>query len=289
MSIKGVDIDSKLVSVIMPVYNTEKYLADAIESVLWQTYRNWELIIVDDASTDKSWTVLKRYAKQDPRIRIFKQIKRVGLSASLNFALKQAQGYYVARMDADDVSLPDRLSKQVAFLAVNPQVVAVGTQTELINDKGIRVGQKSYPISHADIYKRMLLSQAINASTLVTYTELLQEVGFDSRLFDSTSATLFKLIQKGFFANLPEILFQRRIHTSALCLRNPKFARLLDIKSRFKAIEKWGYKVTFRGSMAIACEFVAVSLMPEKWYKKFYHKVFFLPQSTRLSRLLRRI
>jgi glycosyltransferase involved in cell wall biosynthesis len=97
----------------MPVYNGSKHLSDAVDSILTQTYTNFEFLIIDDASTDNSFEILKSY--KDDRIRLIKNEKNIGLSASLNKGLNLALGKYIARMDQDDISLPNRLEKQIEY------------------------------------------------------------------------------------------------------------------------------------------------------------------------------
>ncbi|MBX3348220.1 MAG: glycosyltransferase family 2 protein [Nitrospira sp.] len=120
-----------LVSVLLPVYNAASYVQEAIESILRQTYRNFELIVVDDGSTDESGRVIQTIT--DPRIRVVHQPNR-GLSAALNRAIEMAQGVYLARQDADDLSLPQRLDRQVDFLEAHPAVGMVGTWAEVRTD-----------------------------------------------------------------------------------------------------------------------------------------------------------
>ena len=113
-----------LVSVVLPVYNGAKYLRDAIDSMLAQSYANFELIIIDDGSTDDSINIISAF--NDPRIRLYSQ-ENQGLAATLNRGITLAKGAYIARQDQDDVSLPNRLSKQAAFLETNPDYGMVGT------------------------------------------------------------------------------------------------------------------------------------------------------------------
>ena len=115
-------MDQKLISVIMSVYNGEKYLVQAIESILNQTYQNFEFIIIEDSSTDNSLDILEEYAKKDSRIKIIKKEKNIGIKGfieNLNLGISIAEGKYIARMDQDDVSLPERFQKQVDFLEKN--------------------------------------------------------------------------------------------------------------------------------------------------------------------------
>ncbi len=113
-------MNSLKVSVIMAVYNSEKSIHTAIESILNQTYKDFEFIIVDDGSSDNSYEIIKKYANNDTRIRLIKNDNNIGLTKSLNKAIKQAKGQIIARQDDDDISLPDRLSLQVKFLEKNP-------------------------------------------------------------------------------------------------------------------------------------------------------------------------
>src|SRR2546423_6687976 len=122
------------VSVLMPVYDVAKYLREAIDSILGQTFTDFEFIIIDDASTDRSAEIINSY--NDPRIRFIQNEKNVGLIATLNRGLDLAYGEYLARMDQDDVSLPERLAKQVAFMETASDVAASGTWARDIDDKG---------------------------------------------------------------------------------------------------------------------------------------------------------
>ena len=124
------------VSVVMCVHNGERYLYEALESVLNQTFEDFEFIIVDDASADNTPAILKEYAAQDGRIRLMRNAHNLGLTRSLNKALRLAKGEYIARQDADDISLPQRLEKQVEFLNSNSRTAVVGSWTEVIDEYG---------------------------------------------------------------------------------------------------------------------------------------------------------
>lgn len=133
----------------MSVYNGMPYLNDAVESILGQTFKNFEFIIVDDASSDKSWLYLK--SLKDKRIRLIKNKKNLGLALSLNRGLKAAKGDFIARMDADDVSLPQRFAEQVKFLINHPKVDIVGTWVKLIDEKGKIIGSVRKPAADVKI------------------------------------------------------------------------------------------------------------------------------------------
>lgn len=130
-------MDEPLVSIIMGVYNAETRVSDCIESVLNQTYKNWEFVICDDCSEDNTYQILKKYQQSDNRIKIIHNKKNMRLAASLNHCLKNVSGIYVARMDDDDIALPERVKKQVDFLNEHLDYDVVGTNAKIFDGKKI--------------------------------------------------------------------------------------------------------------------------------------------------------
>src|ERR1700719_557050 len=126
-------MSSPTVTVIMSVFNGEKFLSETIDSVLNQSFRDFEFVIVDDGSTDATADILSKYALCDGRIRVFRNEKK-GRAASLNLAISVANGRYVANTDADDLSMPGRLEEQLAFMEKNPEVGVLGGAFELVTD-----------------------------------------------------------------------------------------------------------------------------------------------------------
>lgn len=145
----GTDMNFPLVSIVLPVFNGEKTLAVAIRSILSQTYKNWELIIVDDGSSDGSVFIAKRF--DDKRIKVVINNRNMTLPVSLNIALDHSSGKYVARMDQDDVSFPTRLEKQVAFMETNPSVDLLGTGILYYQGEGVSYGVLPVKQTHEDI------------------------------------------------------------------------------------------------------------------------------------------
>ena len=129
-------MERPLISVLMPVYNSEKYLSQAIESILQQTYVNFEFLIFDDGSTDQSQDVISFYAAKDKRIKPFYNRENLGYVVHLNQGILISKGNFIARMDSDDISSPDRLYQQVHFLQKNPDTAVVGSSTLIINELG---------------------------------------------------------------------------------------------------------------------------------------------------------
>lgn len=155
-----------LVSVVMSVYNAEVYLSEAIESILTQTYKSFEFIIINDGSTDKSLEIIEKYAEKDNRIVLINRENR-GLPYSLNEGILLAKGKYIARMDADDISLPIRLEKQVSFMENNPEIGVCGTAV-LNFDTG-----SSWILSSTD---KMLKSELLFATVFAHPTVMMNKV-----------------------------------------------------------------------------------------------------------------
>jgi glycosyltransferase involved in cell wall biosynthesis len=141
------------VTVMMPVHNAQAYLREALDSVLAQTYSHWELVAVDDGSSDESRSLLEEYAAREPRIRVFHQPERLGIVAARNRALENAHpaSEYLAVLDADDVALPDRLAAQVAFLDSHTDHALIGGQTLIIDEHSEPRGLRRYPLEYAEI------------------------------------------------------------------------------------------------------------------------------------------
>jgi glycosyltransferase involved in cell wall biosynthesis len=149
-------IGAPLISVLMSVYNGEEYLAAAIESVLNQTFRDLEFIIINDGSTDNSGSILSSYASRDPRIRVVTNDLNIGLTLSLCKGLDMARGRYIARQDADDISLPGRFEKQVALLEDDPDCAMVGSAYERMDPGGRYLNVVSVPESPDEIRLTLL-------------------------------------------------------------------------------------------------------------------------------------
>lgn len=134
-------MERPLVSVIIGIYNTEKSLSQSIQSILDQTYTNWELIMCDDCSTDNTYEVAKEFASKYDNIKVIRNEENKRLAYSLNQCLKIAKGEYIARMDADDICVPTRFEKQVAFLSENPEYSVVGSAIIPFDENGERTAR----------------------------------------------------------------------------------------------------------------------------------------------------
>lgn len=266
---------NSLISILMPVYNAEDFLVEAIESIKKQTYKKWELIAVDDGSTDNSLNILKKFTKRDKRIKIFCFKKKQGLAKALNYGLSKAKGFYLARMDADDISLPQRLKIQLKYLKKHPKVIAVGSQVRLINENGDFIGYKKFPTAPSQIYQMMGIMMTIQHPTLLTYTRLIKKCGYANHTTAEDVSMFFKLMQFGQFLNTKEVLFKYRIRKNSNSMKNPKKTFYLTLKSRIKAVLEWGYKPTITAIIINVIQFILISILPNNIIISLYEKMRF--------------
>jgi len=207
--------------VLLPVWNGEAFLEQAMESIVRQTLSSFELIVIDDGSSDRSAAIADEFASRDDRVRTLRR-PHEGLSATLNAGIAAARGEYVARMDADDVSVPDRLRKQIAFLDAHPSCVAAGTWIEVIDEVGHPIGLKTYVTTHDAISAALLdgISPLAHPTVVVRGDVLRAAGGYDARRYPSEDLDLwFRLADRGELANLGEALLQHRRHRTAIGVR----------------------------------------------------------------------
>lgn len=201
------------VSVVVSAYNAERYLREAVDSILAQTFTDFELIVIDDGSKDGTLGILRQYEKRDARFRVISRANK-GLTISLNEGLAAARGALIARMDGDDVCLPTRFEKQVAFLHENPEVVVVGCGVELIDPYGLHIGAVTYPSTHEAIDARLLAGEggAIpHPGSMMRKSAFDQTGGYRAQFNNSEDLDLWlRLAEIGKVANLPEILLKYR-------------------------------------------------------------------------------
>ena len=222
-----------LVSVIMSVYNGEKYLVQAIYSILNQTYQNFEFIIIEDCSTDNSLDILEEYAKKDSRIKIIKKEKNIGIKGfieNLNLGISIAKGKYIARMDQDDVSLPERFQKQVDFLENNPEITLVGAQLNLINEQNKITGEAIAALQHRDIVKR--ITSQIQLFHPVIMFRKDQNIQYREKFIYCEDYDLYlNLITQGKkLANINEKLLHYRILESSISRKGDNFVKKLMVE-----------------------------------------------------------
>lgn len=209
------------ISVIIPVYNAQKYLREALDSMLSQTFKDFEVLCVDDCSTDSSWDILQEYASKDQRIKVFKNEENLRLAGNLNklLGLVDKNVKYIVRMDNDDISLPQRLQVQFDFMEEHPEVDICGAWIEYfgVNNKVVK-----HPTEHKEIVKRLQVGCVIAHPTVIMRKSfvdnntiqydrnyLLEDYELWARCFVDYDAV---------FANIPQVLLKYRVHPEQISM-----------------------------------------------------------------------
>lgn len=205
---------NELISVILPVYNGEKYLKESIESILNQTYTNFEFIIIDDGSKDSSLEIIREYEKEDERIVVVSRENK-GLIATLNEGMERAKGKYIARMDQDDISLPERFERQIKVMK-NNNIMVCGTYTKVIDEDGKYIKDGIVPTQDDEIVKKLLEC----TNPLFHPTVMFKK--FDNIFYNEFAHNCedyelwLKYTEIGKIENLPEYLLKYRIELSSI-------------------------------------------------------------------------
>jgi glycosyltransferase involved in cell wall biosynthesis len=251
-----------LVSVLMPNYNNEKYLGEAIESILNQTYKNIEFIIVDDCSTDNSWDVILKCAKLDSRIRVYKNEKNLGIVKTRNklFSLVDKNSKYFAIFDSDDISLPKRLEKQVDFLEKNSDFGIVGSNITIINENSKIVGIRNYQFN---VQKIKFIKSPFAQPSVMFRRNVLDSVRYSSDFDVCEDFDLwFRILAKSKGENLNFTGLKYRISSTQSKSTHLKKTIKNTLVIKFKYMELKNY-LNFMVVFRIVVEFILL-LLPNK-------------------------
>ncbi len=206
------------VSVLMPVYNAERYVAQAVESVLAQTLTDLELVVLDDGSTDRSAEILRCLAASDARVRLYRRENR-GLIATRNELVGHARSEYCALLDADDLALPERLAMQLAYLETHPECVVVGSRVLLIDCDGDPLCQWVDALSHEEVTDSLLHGRGhhlYNPAVMLRRSAVEAVGGYREGFAPAEDLDLFlRLAERGALVNLPQVLTHYRQHLAS--------------------------------------------------------------------------
>ncbi len=254
-----------LVSVIIPVYNANGFLAGAIESIQNQTYKNLEIIIIDDGSTDETPKILKSLTKKDKHIKILTNKKNLNIASSLNRGIKLAKGKYIARMDADDIALTNRIEKQIKFLQTHPDVVILGGQCKTIDINNIIIGHKFFPITDTQIRDALYYENPIQHPTVIFNTNLIPKnfSWYNSDLPPAEDYDLFfRLAKFGKLHNLNTVVLKYRQYIGSETFKNPLNTFNVTLKVRKMAKTKYGYTPSFKSNLIHRIQKLTVRIIP---------------------------
>ena len=229
------------ISVILAVYNGSQFIKDAIQSMLDQSYADFEFIIVDDGSTDSTSEIVASF--NDPRIKYEKR-EHAGLVPSLNYGLSIAEGKYVARMDADDYSLPSRFEKQVSLLEEHSEIVVCGSWAIIVDKENREIGTYSYPrVKSKEIRLYAIRGNPFIHPTTMYRREVILKAGGYRRFWKHTEdyELWTRIIYKHQVANIPEPLLNYRIHEGQITISRKAEMRFYGIMVRVLALFRFAF------------------------------------------------
>ena len=220
-----------LVSIILPVFNGEKFLDESVRSLLNQSYKNFELIIINDGSTDKSKEIISNFS--DDRILYYENETNIGLISTLNKGIELSKGKYIARMDADDISYENRLKVQVDFLEKNTDHMMCGGWAETIDNKGFKTGKIKRITSDGLIRSNILFTTPFIHPTILIKSQILKETNYGIDTLHCEDLDLWvrlSLKYKYKFANIPIYLIKYRLHNSNVSIQHKQIQENNRIK-----------------------------------------------------------
>ncbi len=242
------------ISVLMSVYNAEKYINETIKSVLNQSFTDFEFIIIDDGSTDGTKTIINQF--KDDRIRYF-YFSNSGLAAALNKGLQRATGKYIARIDADDICYPNRLEVQYNFMEANPEYVLCGSSIDVIDEHGNFIYKFTLPTKDSEIRKQMQYENGItHPSSFYRREEALKVGGYYEpiRQYFEDYMFFYQLIKCGKVMNISESLIKYRLTPGSISSRsrNKKYERIVSevVRRGYITENERAYILNFRGKKA---------------------------------------
>ena len=228
---------SPLLSVVMSVFNSEQFLAEAVESILNQSFSDFEFIVINDGSTDGSGAILETYQKKDSRLRVYHQENR-GVVESANCGCRLAQGKYIARMDSDDIAIQDRLMWQVEFMEKHTEVAVLGGAVDFIDAKGRSIAIRRLPAGDRDIKSALLRNDVLlqHPAVLIRRDALVQVGGYRGAFSNAEDFDLWLRMAEYFeLANLETVVIKYRLHPNQVSNRKVKEQALSTLAARASA------------------------------------------------------
>lgn len=256
---------SPKISVLMPAYNAENYIAEAIESILSQTFKDFEFIIIDNCSTDQSWWIIQEYAKVDQRIVALKNESNLGIAGNRNKLITFVRGDYVAWQDADDISMPYRLEKQYQWMVKNPEVGILGGWLQFFNKRG-DLSIRKYAMDDKSLREAIFKYSPVAQPAAMIRRSCLDEIGpYELRypLIEDLDMS-FRIGTKYRFANLPEIVLRYREHSLSATFTRLKKIELNTLKIRRKYSSGYGYTMTLMDKVYNFLQHISIYIIPAR-------------------------
>ena len=240
-------------AVLLAVYNAEKYLEECLSSITGQTFQDWELFACNDGSKDSSMSIMERFAAQDKRIHILNNEKNIGIVATRNRLIGAIpdDAEYVAWVDSDDICFPNRLQRQVEYLEAHPEIGAVGSALEIIDENSQTTGSRHYPESPEEIRKKLPQTNVIAQPALMLRSSVIKATGlytFEYPVCEDYDYWL-RVLANYDFANIGEPLLRYRISTTQCKQSRLKEMLRLTLQIQRDHYRRTGVKMPFSGKL----------------------------------------
>lgn len=262
-----------LISVVMPARNAQKYIGKSIESILSQTFKNFELIIINDCSTDKTLAIIKSFSKKDFRIRIINNEKRLNIARTLNKGISLAKSNIIARMDADDIAFSRRLERQYKTIDSSKNISVIGSDIVIMDANGSEIGIRNYPHQSKKLKKCLFRYSPFAHPVVMFKKDMFEEVGGYNPKYSPTEDLdlWFRLGSNHEFKSIPEPLLKYRIYEKSSSHKAIRDLEILVFKIRFDAILKYGYRPSSYDIIYNFFQFITLWFTPSKYRIKIYN------------------
>ncbi len=261
-----------IVSVIIPAYNAEEFLEDSILSIVNQTFEEIEIILIDDCSSDKTWKLIQQHAEKDSRIKGYQNKHNLGIAGNRNKGVSLASGKYLVWQDADDISFPWRIEKQLNFMESNPEVGIVGGFLELFNNE-TTIGERQYPTEDRDLRRCIFRYSPIAQPAAMVRKAAIDKVGTYSLKYPPAEDLdmTFRIGEHYKLANIGEVLIRYRESDGNATFSNLRKMELSTLEIRKTFMRSSAYQVRAADIIYNLLHFVSVWIIPSKAKIKLFN------------------
>ena len=261
-----------LVSVVMPVFNGDRFIDKAIQSILDQTLKNFEFIIINDASTDKSLQIINKYKRKDKRIKLINNRKNIHMSRSINLGISKATSGLIARMDQDDIAFSNRLEVEYNFMRSHPNITIIGSNIITIDEFDRVIGKRTYQTKSDSLKRTMLRYSPFAHPTVMMRKKVFDELGgFDPQMVPCEDTEFwFRVGSKYEFASIPRFLLKYRVVITSLSHKDVRNTEIMGFKIKINAIRKYGYKPGLYDIIYNILQFSTAWFMPSEMRFRLY-------------------
>lgn len=254
------------ISVLIPAYNASNTLGEAVESILNQSYRNFEVVIIDDASTDATWNIIKKYAAKDKRIRPYRNKTNLYIAQVRNQLITYARGIYVAWQDADDISVSDRLKLQMNILEKNKRIGIVGGYLQFFDEENGDLSLRKYKTDDASLRRTIFRYSPVAQPAAMIRRKCFAELGTYNPAFPPAEDIdmSFRIGTKYQFANIPRVVLRYRLHYTSATFKRLRHIELTTISIRKSYMKNPAYTFSFVDLVYNIIQFLLIFVLPAR-------------------------